>query len=533
VPIDRVISGSITLTHGTSPNTAMITCAPFNPPYRLRGSLMFRCGGQQILMRDCRLVDVQYEIGGGGRQLMNLFVQDPRWKWQFGWIRGVWNLREGDDKIRQGREKKPRELAKMCFDEMGVTRRDVSRLPDDSRPYVDWDGPPAEALNQLVEGLGCRVVFNPLANRAEIVEVGIGNQLPNGVDVMADSIAANPPEVPDSLIFLGGPNEYQWDFELEAIGPEPDGEIKPIDDLSYTPAGGWHQETFPFCDGVAAKHRELASNSILRMWRIKTPVMIFDQNVADLNRILPIQERLLQTGKVDGRANERLPAIVFGTFIESSWRDPEKTVTAINGNKYQVYGRGFSADTDHGIITTAEPVYLWGDGAGGVAVRNQDPENRDVRPAKLWLRTTVNIRDADSYAWLKRERTRQPNGPRLTTKPKTLSRDDVRYQQWHHWDGTNLRRKNNDLDFITRAEHYLLQELRTWQILTPGTRVYAGLRGFPLDGAIQQITWQVDDSGRTTTTISRNQEVLSPALTYEQKRRLDALKNLLREERGR
>ena len=68
---------------------------------------------------------------------------------------------DGDtSKIRPGTEKKPQALATLCLQAMGEDDYDVSALPNDARPEIDWSYQnPAEALQQLCDKLGCRVTY--------------------------------------------------------------------------------------------------------------------------------------------------------------------------------------------------------------------------------------------------------------------------------------------------------------------------------------------------------------------------------------
>ena len=532
IPQTKIVSGSVTLTAGVSPNVATITCVPFPGPYTLRGVLTIRYGGTVINMIDSRLTDVSFQTAESGQQMMSFHIADPRWAWEFGWIRGAYNLREGDQQLRPTREKKPQELAALLFKAMGVKKYDASKLPNDTRPTVDWDGVPAEYLSQLCESLGCKVVYNPLQNRAEIVVSGQGKDLPIGYDVTSDSLDLNPPEVPDSLVFLAGRSEWQWDFELEPVARELDGEIKKLDDVSWKPAGGWERSTGPpWFDDVGSKYRETARRDAWRLYRIKTPVTVFGQKIDTLEQILPILDTLIQTQKINKDATERVPAQLMGRYYDGNIGvEPTFSLKGIDGQEYQWYQRGFSIDTQNGLINASEPLYLHVDQAGNTLVNEFDPLALRYAPAKLFLRTSVNVRDKDTWAWIREKIELKPGGKKLTVEPKYIEREDISRQKYHLWDGKNLTPKDNEKEVKSQADYYLKQELLTWQLQTPGTRSYVGFKQISLDGAISQITWQVDDSGVSTTTISRNQEPPAIRLTYKQKRQRDGLRNLLAKE---
>jgi hypothetical protein len=46
--------------------------------------------------------------------------------------------------------------------------------------------------------------------------------------------------------FVGGPLTFVTAVRLDAVGEDIDGSIVPIDDLSYTPVGGWGKSTPPY-----------------------------------------------------------------------------------------------------------------------------------------------------------------------------------------------------------------------------------------------------------------------------------------------
>ena len=102
------------------------------------------------------------------------------------------------------REQAPQALATLCLQAMGEQNYDVSALLNDARPEVDWSWTnPAEALQALCEGLGCRVVYWLADDRVQIVTIGQGQPLPdNGLQTFI-SQGVDPPNTPSSRTQAG------------------------------------------------------------------------------------------------------------------------------------------------------------------------------------------------------------------------------------------------------------------------------------------------------------------------------------------
>jgi hypothetical protein len=60
---------------------------------------------------------------------------------------------------------------------------------------------------------------------------------------------------------------------------------------------------------------------------------------------------------------------------------------------------------------------------------------------------------------------------------------------------------------------------------------YAGFRPINLDGAIQQVTWALDESGFARTRASRNREELLYVPSYKERRAMEKVREALKKER--
>ena len=248
---------------------AHLEVAPQWTPYTDGGTLAIAFDRVRLEFPDCRLADAYLRRSQGG-YVIGLSIVDRRWKWAFGAISGRYNLRCADESIDpENRARRPQELARLLLDGMGETGYDVSLLPNDARPLIEWiSAVPAQALADLCDGLGCRVVLG-IDNRVRIVRAGLGAFLPEGGRV-TEGIGIDPPERPDALAVVCGPTRYQAKWELEAVGLDTDGAIKPIDELSYKPSAGWENEypgLFSGVEGTRSRRRRV--ESVYRWYRIK------------------------------------------------------------------------------------------------------------------------------------------------------------------------------------------------------------------------------------------------------------------------
>jgi hypothetical protein len=201
---------------------------------------------------------------------------------------------------------------------MGEDDYDTDQMPQLLRPEVHWDhANPAQALAELADGLGCRVVLG-LDNIVHIVPTGIGDALPTDPDkVIQPSLTINPPVMPDELMVVCGPTRYQIDVMLEPVGRDLDGQWKPVDQLSYTPvmtvAGkkvkGWQYENLSAPTNVGNQFGNAAwiaaVNTVGKCYRIAfaplgvdgKPLKVpgYNGTVGTRYQILPIEDEQVQT----------------------------------------------------------------------------------------------------------------------------------------------------------------------------------------------------------------------------------------------
>ena len=524
--IRSLVSASFTFTPGISPNACTLYIAPQAENIADVGPLVLQYGGQRLVFPECKADKADFELGGD-RRIMAITVLDRRWKWKLhGRISGYYNVKKGDG-LDPATIKSVRQLAAMCLDAMGESRYDVSQLPADQYPTTEWDYDlPAEALARVAESAGCRVVLT-LNNVVRVLPIGQGAPLPRGPNVLEDSLALDPPELPDRLIFVAGRSRFQQDFLLEPVMRELDGEIVPMERSALKPASanGWGDLDIPDCGSITdIKARRLVKAWAYKAYRIVTPLFLHGagkngagENIQELSRITPIETVQIETARIDGKRQPK-PAQVWGLFNtgEDAFQDnvpkPQPNLAKYPASEYAYsayqpdvqFPGGFTIDQEHGIVHFADPVYRYKVARGG-GVLGGVPARAPLQPAQLWRRTTCSMRDVQTRGWLRYELARdiRRGKGKLGNSDRYLVRDDVTYE---HWMATDPKTQAKHKNITEAANYYLDAALAEYQQPSPRSMTYAGWLGIGPDGAISQVTWSVGDDGFATTRASRNRE---------------------------
>jgi len=309
----QAISAQFALSHGISPSVCTITCAPQPPTFTpAPGTLEFRFGNTRLRFPGSIIDDFSASLGPSGEVWM-LSILDRRWRWRFAEpIWGQYNQRlengelaRSDDPTEETElfapsRKTPQELARLCLAKMKEANADVSELPNNTYPEIFWDFVnPAEALQQLCESLGCRIVLQ-LNDRVAIRRVGKGRNLPDDASLMEDSLTLDLQAKPDAIWCVCAPSRFQVDFKLEAVGRRSDGRIAPIADLDYTPQSGWETvdlEHFNNITNPTALTKELAKATVFKWYRIIAPASIpgFGPLVHGIHQIILEDSQVEQT----------------------------------------------------------------------------------------------------------------------------------------------------------------------------------------------------------------------------------------------
>lgn len=528
--VPGIMSFSMTMGQGIEPSFASMTIPPLRGQAPLDGDLTMIWAGQSIVFRRCRIESIEVNRGPGGEELWTLRIMDRRWWWRkCQRISGFYNVRRGDgDEVDPDTLKRPRELAKLCLEAMLEQRPDVSALPDATFPEITWDyANPAQALSDLCESLGCRVVLT-LQDRVRIVRVGEGLELPLR-PLMDGGATFDPPDPPGKLVIVTNRTQWQGDFPLEAVGLELDHTVVPVDELSYCPKVGgaktWRfSDIDHFQDVSDPKARAFAQTSVYRWFRIKSPVTLPGlKDKLDVWRILPLLDRQVERQKMADGRKQALPPWVFGRWWPG-FEDGEPATDAfepdLRNKPKGLYTHGFDLDTETGIVKASRPLIR-------MTLDTRVATGRLVFPPELWLRIAVNVRDEDTRGWRRMEFERKPGGyiaNRATSQ--FVLKDDLQPQFFHDW--KTKRDVANVREIEKAANEYLDGELRKYLPDQSGTITYPGLVRWECDGAIQQVAWSIDD-GYPTTRVSRNREELTGTTSYAERRLFARIDRALKE----
>jgi len=86
---------------------------------------------------------------------------------------------------------------------------------------------------------------------------------------------------------------------------------------------------------------------------------------------------------------------------------------------------------------------------------------------------------------------------------------------------------NTEAEAEKAAKHYLDAVEKQYQTTDPSSFTYGGIQKIDVDGAIQQVTWNVSDDGFATTRASRNREELLVVPSYNERRMMERLQDAL------
>lgn len=496
--VTQITGADFTLSHGISPSVCLIRTVPHTRFIAEVGTLRFGFANLRLDFPEAALNTASLRIDQSG-QRWSLQILDRRWKWAFGKIEGRYNVRRADGEIDPDTRKSPQELAKLLLQAMKEQRFDVSAMPDRSRPAVAWDHvTPAPQLAILCEQLGCRIVLN-LNNRVVIHRIGRGRDLPaNGLELNAGFGWASRRR-PDSLIVIAGPRRFQSKLELEAVGEDTDGQIKLIDDLSYTPDNGWDGEISGFFGGVTGTFKQdgkdienstLAEKTVWRWYRVKQIAgggfvpPGFQGVVKSIDKILPLENGLLQTERDASGVKRQLPPIVKGVFWPFGFDHANTEVGAL-------YDGDFQLDTQKGIVKFAKAV---------TKLANPDAEDFKETEPDLFLTVAYSVKDDKTGMPVRTTVERQLPGRRRGTGPMLLQHPEIIQTTRQTYENDEFLKavKDNFNDVRIEANHYLDAVTDEFTPASSQDIQYAGLLRISPDGAIQQVSWQVGAAGAFT-----------------------------------
>lgn len=487
---------------GWLPTPIVVTALPQTQPLPGSGNLTLGFGSDTVTFQDVKFDFASTHLTTRGH-VMIIRLLDRRWRWNFLPISGRYNVRAADGTIETGTRRSIRELAILLFQAMFELTYDVSALPDNVYPEVDWVWDKAALrLAELCEMCGCDICLN-IDNTVKIVRLGVGELLPANGDIQSVDVTANPPEMPNKLVVVCGETQYESRLKLTAVAMDTNGEVHKIDasSLSYMtaldkPSDGKFYEGMAD-DGFDVNQIALARKTAFRWFQIESqadgtldlPVSGF--NCADIKQILPVNTWRLDTYTAAvGSLLDHKPDTVIGKFLEPGDPPPDEKVDEI-----QEYDGEFSVDRRNGIVKFPRAMF------------NRDDDGNLIA-AELYLITSYGLRltttGQQDRAYVERV---------LSSGPLTevINVEEIAYKIRAEYSNTSdptavTGTDTNQAEVQDEANRYLDAAQARYQNAVYGSGKYRGLQQINLDGAIRQMVWVVDDQQGANTYASRNTE---------------------------
>lgn len=514
---------TMSLSDGISPSSATLVTTPQAtlPPdvgdVTLDYSDLGSSGQTQIVFTNCAINQIRLAQEDG--YVWQIQLLDRRWKWQDkGEISGVYNQRFKDGQIDPATEKTPQEIALLLFAAMGEETTPgqplavhVTNLPNQSRPTINWDRVnPARELADLCESLGC-VISPQVDGSFKIHQLGNGDTL-SDVGAMRLGAGLLYGTVPEKVKIVGAETEFQSRLQLEAVGLDSDGEIKPLADLSYTPlAANIVTDPWGFENIAGEEDQRLAIRSVFRWYRV-IEFQFFPLpggQVINNTRQLRLKPGKIAETTFYGVKKEREKPGIIGTF----WDEDAK-----GDNQAGHFNGSVAVDTNKAIIRFSQPMFK--KSAAGL------PEAADI-----YVEIAYSAVD-DNLIPIRFERERAVPVSTESTPTRIVKHDEIQRTIKVNYDqsipGAQISEDDTETLAEAAADHYLDHETTKYDIQNSKGNVYDGLVPISLDGLTRSVTYSLG-GGTTRTAASADRRENPFVMSFDEKRRLER-NDFIREE---
>lgn len=527
-------SCSMTLSNGTEPSTAQLVMGrTFREKYPRSGTLSL-CDGKlpPLVFPDCRVREAVNAKSQSGHQ-WNLTILDRRWRWHLtGDISGEYNRRNTvGDFVFPAEKKSARELSFLLLVAMGELSEganaetayastnwsttdsiqrmtilkdvgfDVSGMPADAYPHVEWDhNNPSEMLAELCDRYNVRIalacVREPVDMSLKAEQYIFSAVRLHAPGVLSQELPATIEEEtetmtmimePQKIRIIGGKNKYQLIVPLEAVSMDTDGSIKKLNDLSYAPQNGnWTPKVFE--EHLGGEKTSDPSMTLFRWYRpISDEITIHMPDGAE--DILISRKRLTDTWSDElveaissnGEAR-RDKAFAFGYHMtdESMIDESHRSSTP-----YAVIKSSLRLNMEYGVVEFSNRVF--------------DALNGAMVGATIYLCCSCAL---DRFV---HDDTSNTDGIEETLE--LIRRDDV-FREYLINPNTFQASEQNKENIDEKISQYITEHMRqydAWEVdneLSAFTRTHAGIPSVATDGAVEQVTFQIDSRNAPMTTIS-------------------------------
>ena len=259
----EIWSADILLSVGAQPNRMIlegdIDQDMFAGPHEL---FIFDQNGSWTLPEVRLLSIASRPIRWGDRIGSQYVAEDRRWKWWDKLYSCDYNRLKCDGSRYD--EKNLREILNEIFAFLGERFYDLSQVSPRLYPTLKYDTqvPCGKILEDLFEMTGHTAGFN--ANGIlSVFPLGVG-PLPNVPNIKA--FIQESRDTRTAFRTVSRPTLFESIVDLVPSAMEADGEVVPLNDASYMPAGGWTKEWPGHFENVATNSQHLASKSVYTLF---------------------------------------------------------------------------------------------------------------------------------------------------------------------------------------------------------------------------------------------------------------------------
>lgn len=581
-----VVSASYTCAHGVTPGVATVVIPWVAGVFvGVSGTLTFSDGvNQPVRIRGCRVTDTtDTDLPGGGRGLI-LTIVDARHRWKYGTVSGTYNVIDrhpdplavpvGEFKTKglyvPGTERTPQQLIALAMSKLSQPVV-FNGAGAGERPAVDWRAEnPARAAERVAEAVGCRLVYQPLADRVLIAQPGGFTRLDRRFPVVSEQPVFDTGDRPTHLAVECGDTLVTDYVKLRAVGWEADGRLRPIEELSYRPAdnwfnynpeweseGWWHYVTKGDSASVV-ESQALAREFVWKLFVVDAVAVDKPLRGAKGKRgdgfqvpkfgkiknrkAVTVSDRIILPEKNEHGQYVTKPARCFHNGV--NWRKGRaglfRNFTGVGDPMVP-----FTVDPDAGLVTFSRPMYrLREKDANGADVREPgrkkyDPLYGPPTPGRLqfqladtYLQCALRVRDATTWQYA-----RESISARIGTDPggtivEPLPRPDIQLVVEVKRAIDKMVRfglADNAADVRRRAAAVLAAAAVRHRPRERLSRTYAGFLPIQPDGGIHSVTWSVDVGGPPVTRVGVSTETETYLPSFEERRKneraLDFLTN--------
>lgn len=363
--ISDICQAEFTLSHGVKPSSCHIMFRPQDVVTRI-GTLVLTDDTNTLSFSDCAIVTSSLRLSDEAHpHYLTAEILDRRWRWKYRQVSGNFNRRLDDATIDSGTARTFEQIILDVFAPvLGGTWVIVDPSGGVATPECTWHGHRAdEALGWLCDAMGYRVILG--ADDVIYIASAIAGAPVGAIpDQRNDEFQVTPAAIPSFIRVMFGELLVQSKLKLRAVGQDIDGDIKPIDQLSYAPAGGWsseHPMIFPSLN-TDLYAKALAFRTVFRWYQVVSqaegglrPHQFPDAAaITSIKQLLPIRDTLLSVYDDPLDAGSPHPAFVEGKFFAQGM-DPKNTPAAAALLSH--YDGEFTIDGDLGLVKFERPVY--------------------------------------------------------------------------------------------------------------------------------------------------------------------------------